>query len=188
MILCNGLLPEAANAHHPGRLIGLRSGRSKGGMMRLERRQGVPTGWIPVFFALSIAWTAALSAAPNFVEVTLRYTPEASECISVNPPAATVYWDQKPRRVRWVTASEERLFWEIEWKGTEASGGQPDYFGGGVAIGRDARSADSSQPKRRGRMTPGASWPYLIRVYETSPSIARGRLLCELDPVIDWGD
>ena len=55
-------------------------------------------------------------------------------------------------------------------------------------IKRGQKYVGSDKPKRHGRTAAGASWSYVIRVYETSASVERGRMLCELDPAVDWGD
>ena len=127
-------------------------------------------------------------AASNFVEVKLSYDEGATPCITVSPETATINWESRPRRVRWVIDSGSEHYWEIDWKGSEKAGGQPNYFGKKFDIKRGSLKGESDRPQRRGRSAPGASWPYMIRVYEASDSVVRGRLLCELDPIIDWGD
>lgn len=122
----------------------------------------------------------------SFAEVTLTYVEEGEPCITATPDPVEIFWDKKPKKVKWVSASSKDLYWEITWKGSDD--GQPNYFGQSFKIKRGENERRSDRPQRHGRTTPGANWAYTIKVYETSAAVERGRLLCELDPAVDWGD
>jgi hypothetical protein len=139
-----------------------------------------------VGIAVSLLSPLGAFADRSFAEVTLTYNEGQEPCITATPDPVMVYWNQRPKKVKWISGSGKEYQWEIDWKGS--ADGQPNYFGKNFKIKRGEQEKGSDKPNRHGRTEPGASWSYVIRVYETSPSIARGRLLCELDPAVDWGD
>jgi hypothetical protein len=135
---------------------------------------------------MSLLLPFAAIGASSFAEVTLTYHEGQDPCISASPDPVQIFWKQKPKKVKWVSDSGTELYWEVEWKGS--GDGQPNYFGKSFKIKRGEKEKGSDLPYRHGRTEPGASWSYVIKVYETSTSVERGRLLCELDPAVDWGD
>ena len=67
-----------------------------------------------------------------------------------------------------------------------ASRGSGNYYGSSeLDIGCNQTSVATELPS----LTPsaGASWPYLIKVYECDATGSKGALICVLDPQIDWG-
>lgn len=113
-------------------------------------------------------------------------------CVAVDKMRVTIFRDKEPKTVKWQVTVPGR-YWEMRYQESSPNEplkpeGQGDFFAnsGPIDIGCDATSVTAEVPTV---LTTSARprWPYMIKVYECQDGV-RGDLLCELDPVVDWGD
>ena len=146
-----------------------------------------------VLFLLSFVIAGAAGAAfgaSKFERVTMIFQGGPS-CVAIDKPNVTIFRHKKPKRVEWSVTVPGR-YWEIRYQPSGATDptkkpGEGNYFlsTGQLDIPCNSTSVRSDLPT--GITKAKASWPYMVKVYECNGS-AKGRLLCELDPMVDWGD
>ncbi len=149
-------------------------------------------GVLGLVAALWIVLPAPVSATlgSKFEEVTMIYV-GGEICVEVDKQRATIYRDRRPKRVKWVV-KQDGNYWEIRYQASGATDpdkgeGMGDFFSssGNLDIGCSEHATRTELPAM---LAPAnASWPYMIKVYECNGGV-KGRPLCELDPIIDWGD
>jgi len=131
----------------------------------------------------------ATLGSSKFNDVTMIYV-GGDSCVVVDKDPAVIYHNKRPKRVRWMVTVQGK-YWEIHYQPTPGSSatkkaGTGDYFAnsGPLEIGCDKSAVPTDPP---GPSPAKASWPYKIRVYACDGQ-SKGEFLCELDPMIDWGD
>ena len=137
---------------------------------------------LPVFAMLALVSLVLVPpslAVPRYLEVTLTYVEGGSPCITVSPDPATINWDKRPRKVRWVSVGSSDLIWQIEWRKDKAKD-QPDYFGKKYKIDKGKKEKKSDKPSRHDWTGTGARWPYMVSVHSSTASGEPDQLLCEL--------
>ena len=118
------------------------------------------------------------AAAQKYAEVELIYDADSGTC-SADPDPVQVFWNKKPKKVKWVSVASTDLYWDIVWKGDGKN-----YFNGNFDIkcGKDVKK--STLPS--GKDKDGATWGYTISAYTCLAGQQKGELVCEVDPVVDW--
>ena len=117
-------------------------------------------------------------AAQLYADVTLTYDAGTKTC-SAKPSPVTINWNTRPKKVKWLGKSD--LYWDIVWKV-----GGTDYLNGNFDIKCGKVEKKSTLPG--GRDKANAEWEYSIAVYACSGNHRTGEALCEVDPMVEWGD
>jgi hypothetical protein len=123
--------------------------------------------------------------------VTMIFVGGEQLCVAVDKMRARIYRAKEPKRVRWQVTVPGH-YWEIRYQPSSPDQpskpeGMGDYFAnsGDLDIGCSGTSVATEIPVV---LAPAnAQWPYMIKVYECNDGV-KGAFICELDPIIDWGD
>lgn len=113
-------------------------------------------------------------------------------CVAVDKMRVTIFRSKDPKTVKWQVTVPGR-YWEMRYQETSPGNehkpeGQGNFFAnsGDLDIGCDETSVTAEVPVVLSTSAK-PRWPYMVRVYECEDGV-KGELLCELDPVVDWGD
>ncbi len=117
------------------------------------------------------------AAASDYAKVELIYDAASKTC-SAEPDPVQVFWNKRPKKVKWVS-DDANLYWDIVWKG-----GGKDYFRGNFDVKCGKTVKKSTLPS--GKDKDGAQWGYTITVYSCQGGQRTGDKLCEVDPMVDW--
>ena len=155
------------------------------------RRRLVAVGVLVLVFAVVSAVPVSAQTLGTAEPVTMIFV-GGELCVAVDKMRVTIFRDKNPKTVKW-QVTLPGYFWEMRYQESSPDEpskpeGQGNFFAnsGAIDIGCDATSVTAKVPVV---MTTAAKprWPYMIKVYECQDGV-KGDLLCELDPVVDWGD